>query len=392
MPSRRQRFVTYGISSIAAATVATAALLVPWTPAVTTSHEWATPPPPSAEDPSASAIDVVFAIDTTGSMGRLIDGARRTVWSIATQIRDLDANASLRIGLVAYRDIDEGSTTNGGYVTKPFALTSDLDAVFAELSSYTAAGGGDAPENVAAGLQQVRKMQWRANAKKLVFVVGDAAPVDRGEVPAADVAVREARVAGITVNTIRCGPDARTAVAFDQLAALGGGEFSSIAQDGGVQQIATPYDDKLAELSTAIDRTAVIAGDEGARASHAAKMEVAAAAPAEAKADRAGYFGKTAKAAKSGGDGRAAGDIVGAYATGTLDVGGLPRGSLPPELRTKPTAEIEAELARRAAERKAAQREIEQLTKERDAYLAKHRRSDGFDAAVKATVTKQLKR
>jgi len=31
-----------------------------------------------------------------------------------------------------------------------------------------------------------------------------------------------------------------------QIASLGHGQFSTIQQDGGVQQIATPYDDKLA--------------------------------------------------------------------------------------------------------------------------------------------------
>ncbi len=68
----------------------------------------------------------MFAVDTTGSMERLIDGAKRTVWSIATHIRQTDPNANLRIGLVAYRDVGED------YVTKPFALTGDLDAVYAE--------------------------------------------------------------------------------------------------------------------------------------------------------------------------------------------------------------------------------------------------------------------
>ena len=45
---------------------------------------------------------------------------------------------------------------------KDFALTDDLDAMFAELSSYHAAGGGDVPENVDAALYDaVHKMKWR---------------------------------------------------------------------------------------------------------------------------------------------------------------------------------------------------------------------------------------
>src|SRR5206468_1028882 len=84
--------------------------------------------------------------------------------------------AELRIGLVAYRDVGDD------YVTRDFALTGDLDAVFAELSGYQADGGGDTPEDVAAALDDtLHRMQWRGDARKLVFLVGDAPPADDGE-------------------------------------------------------------------------------------------------------------------------------------------------------------------------------------------------------------------
>ena len=57
-----------------------------------------------------------------------------------------------------------------------------------------------------------------------------------------------------------------------------------------MQQVATPYDDKMAELSATIDATTVILGDEGARHRYEAKMAVAAAAAPAAKADRAEYY------------------------------------------------------------------------------------------------------
>jgi Mg-chelatase subunit ChlD len=383
MPSRLQPVVSYGIPSAAAATVVIAALLSPGTrpaaPPVTA------PGPLTAQspDPGSHAIDVVFAVDTTGSMSGLIEGAKRTVWSIATHIRQTDPNANLRIGLVAYRD------TGDDYITRPFSLTSDLDAVYAELTTYEAAGGGDGPEHVAAALRDALGMRWRAGAKKLVFVVGDAPPAVRDDTQPYDVLAREAGTTGVIVNAIRCGSDPRTAVAFQRLAQLGGGEFSTIAQDGGVQQVVTPYDEKLAELSGRIDRTTVIAGDDGARAAHAAKMEAAEAAPAPAKADRASYY---AKKAKGGADVRADGDLVGAYATGKLEVGKVARGALPADLRDKSAPELEAELGRRAEERKQAQREMDELARKRDAFLAGRKGADGgFDAAVKATVEKQLK-
>lgn len=387
MPSRFQHAVSFGIPSTAVATVVVAALLSPGTrpvtpPLVATPED---PWIPAASDPGKHPIDVVFAVDTTGSMERLIDGAKRTVWSIATHIRQTDPDASLRIGLVAYRD------TGDDYVTRPFSLTHDLDAVYAELASYEASGGGDAPEHVAAALRDALGMRWRAGAKKLVFVVGDAPPAPRDDARPYDMLAREAGTSGVIVNAIRCGDDPLTAHAFQQIAALGGGDFSTIAQDGGVQQVATPYDDRLAELSARIDRTAVIAGDEAARTGHAAKMAAAEAAPAAAKADRASYWAKTAR---GGAMVRTEGDLVGAYATGALDLGKVAPGALPADLRAKSAPEIKAELARRAEARAAAQREIDELTRQRDAFLSARKDAaggGGFDAAVKATVEKQIK-
>ena len=50
------------------------------------------------------AVEVAFVLDTTGSMGGLIEGAKRKIWSIATAIVDSNPDADVRMGLVAYRD------------------------------------------------------------------------------------------------------------------------------------------------------------------------------------------------------------------------------------------------------------------------------------------------
>ena len=268
-----------------------------------------------------------------------------------------------------------------------FALTSDLDAVFAELSAYRAAGGGDTPEDVDAALDvTLHKMQWRDDAKKLVFLVGDAPPASRGDVPTYDVLAREAHDAGIIVNTIRCGWDAATQVTFAKMAELGGGEFSTIQQDGGVQQVATPYDAKMAELSAKIDSTTVIVGDDSTRRAWEGKMAVAASAAPAAKADRASYYAKDSAAGS--GAGRSA------YASGTVSVDTLDQGDLPTDLRGMDKGQLKTELDGRVARRKAAQTELAKVANEREEFLKKSSAEggkDGFDAKVKATLEKQLK-
>jgi len=376
----RQHVVTYGFSTLATASIALAVLLHPWRRA----DERCTQCVAQVAVASSRAVDVVFAVDTTGSMGGLIEGAKRTVWSIATHIRATDPTAALRIGLVAYRDVGDE------YVTRDFALNGDLDAVFAELSSYRAAGGGDAPESVAAALDDVlHRMQWRGNARKLVFLVGDAPPARRGG-PTFDALAREAGDKQILINAIRCGDDRATEQAWRQIAALTGGQFSTIEQDGGVQEVATPYDAELTEISARIDRGAVIVGGDSERAAYGRKMAVAAAAPAAASADRATYYAGEGAA----GAVRAQADLVGNVANGTMAVASVPAEALPEELRGLSEAALKAEISRRVEQRKADQRALNALVRQRADYLkseAAKSGTRGFDDEVNAAIDVQLK-
>jgi hypothetical protein len=377
----RHAVVLYGLSTTAAALVTLAVVAPAWRsrgggPSAPCCERAAVVPAQSRR-----AVDVVFAVDTTGSMGGLIEGAKRTVWSIATHLRQAEPDADLRIGLVAYRDLGDE------YVTRDFALTGDLDAVFAELSGYRAEGGGDFPEDVDAALDDtLHKMAWRAGARKLVFLVGDAPPASRGDVPRFDVLAREAGQREIVLNAIRCGRSPETEAAWRQIAQLGHGELSTIDQDGGVRQIATPYDAELAELSTRIDSTSVIVGDDGDRAGYARGLAAASMAPAPAKADRASYYakGRTARSSK---------DALGKIASGEVALEKIAPAELPAELRAMDRPQLEAEIARRAAVRQQAQAELSAVAKKRDDYLRSQAATGegGFDAKVKAAIDAQLK-
>src|SRR5207302_10064013 len=81
-------------------------------------------------------VEIVFALDTTGSMSGLIDGAKRKIWSIAQFVANGQPKPDVRIGLVAYRDVGDA------YVTRFYDLDGDLDNVFERLSSVQAEGGG----------------------------------------------------------------------------------------------------------------------------------------------------------------------------------------------------------------------------------------------------------
>ena len=119
------------------------------------------------------AVEVAFVLDTTGSMGGLIEGAKRKIWSIATAIVDSSPDADIRMGLVAYRDIGDD------YVTRKIELTTDIQDLYASLLELRARGGGDWPESVNEALDvAVNKLKWTTgnDVRRIVFLVGDAPP------------------------------------------------------------------------------------------------------------------------------------------------------------------------------------------------------------------------
>ena len=87
-------------------------------------------------------VEVVFCLDTTGSMGGLIEGAKQKIWSISNQIVAGKPTPSLKVGLYGYRDRKDA------YVTKMEPLTDDLDKIYSTLKEFKAEGGGDTPESV----------------------------------------------------------------------------------------------------------------------------------------------------------------------------------------------------------------------------------------------------
>src|SRR5689334_17712995 len=89
-----------------------------------------------------SQVQVCFVLDTTGSMGGLIEGAKAKIWTIANQIVKQKPTPEVKFALIGYRDRGDQ------YVTKLFDLTDDIDAVFKNLTAFQADGGGDEPESV----------------------------------------------------------------------------------------------------------------------------------------------------------------------------------------------------------------------------------------------------
>jgi hypothetical protein len=354
---------------------AAAPLAVPMTPA----------PPPVAPLVAAPKprVDLVFALDTTGSMSGLIEGAKQKIWSIASFVARAQPTPELRVGLVAYRDVGDS------YVTRVYDLDDDLDRVYKRLLSFHADGGGDGPEHVARALHEaVHKMSWAQQTNgsvRLVYLVGDAPPhLDYQDGYDLGRAARAAANKGIQVHAIRCGNDPETATSFRRVAALGHGEFLTIDQDGGMRERRTPFDEELATLHDKLSDTVVAYGGAKGEATRGA-LEAAAAAPAPVKAARAGYL-----SAKKDSAGPLADDLVAGVASGRVDLKAVPASELPRSLAALPEEKRKERVALQARQRTELLDRIAKVSADRDAFLRKTPAAGpaGFDGEVEKTVRK----
>ncbi len=116
------------------------------------------------------AVDVVFAIDSTGSMGSQIAGVRSTISAFADSMEA--AGFDWAFGGVTFGDgqnIWDFDLVNPGY-----DLTSDLSAFRVKLNACGASGGADGPEtSMDAIYDAITQYNWRPHAVHIVIMFTD---------------------------------------------------------------------------------------------------------------------------------------------------------------------------------------------------------------------------
>ena len=340
-------------------------------------------------------IEVCFVLDTTGSMGGLIAGAKEKIWGMANEIISAKPVPEVRIGLIGYRDKTDA------YVTKIHPLSNDIDDIYAKLMAFKAQGGGDTPESVNQALNEaVTKMKWSADKKvlKVIFLVGDAPPhmdykQDIKYPTSCELAVKK----DLIINTIQCGNMAATTPIWQEIAHKAEGKFARILQDGGVMAIATPFDKQIAACNVKLGNTVCVYGDARTQRFAASKVTLAESAPAVASADRAEFLSKAKR------DGYAfdevitgGGDLVDLLANKKIKVEEIEEKKLPDKVRKMKPKEREAYFAKQIADRKKLQTELTGLLKKRSEFviakkaeLKKKGKGDGFDEQVNGFIRQQ---
>jgi Mg-chelatase subunit ChlD len=346
---------------------------------------------PAKKGDDRPTVEVVFCLDTTGSMSGLINAAKQKIWTICNQIAAGRPTPKLKVGLVAYRDRGDA------YVTRIHDLTDDLDAIHGHLMGFQAQGGGDFPESVNQALHEaVAKVNWTKDNKalRIIFLVGDAPPQmgykdDVKYTETCQLAVKR----DIIINSIQCGPHAETKKYWQDICRLAEGSYVQIdAQGGPVVHIETPFDKDLAKINSDLVGTIVVFGDKKEREAGKGKAAKAKGLSKADAAERAGFAGAT-------GGIKASYDLIDNIKAGKVKLADVKDDQLPEELRKMNLKERDEYLKKLDQKRTELTTKAAELNKKRNEFLAQKAKEaaakgqqDSFDGQVLRIIQTQARR
>ena len=125
--------------------------------------------------------DIVFAVDTTGSMGGVIRAAQENALAIMEQLNELIPDVQFGVIDVEDYPIDPyGQAVNVAYRLRQ-SVTDDREAVRAAIDEMVANAGGDLPEAYTRAFYEAfadPDVGWRPGARHLLLFFGDSVPHD----------------------------------------------------------------------------------------------------------------------------------------------------------------------------------------------------------------------
>jgi hypothetical protein len=322
-----------------------------------------------AKDPPQEKpkIEVVFCLDTTGSMSGLIAGAKDKIWSIASTMAMSKPAPDIKLGLVGYRDRGDA------YVTKITPLTHDLDKVYADLMGYQAAGGGDTPESVNQALHEaVHKIEWSQEKKvyRAIFLVGDCPPhMDyKDDVKYLDTC-KQANEKRIMINAVQCGNHTATIPIWQEIARLAEGQYFQVAQSGSALAITTPFDGEIVKLNASLDAGRVYYGVAEVQEQQLQRKDLAkqlAEDATEAAVARRAIFNLSESGKRNF---IGANELLNDVAQGTVKLADIPAEQLPPAMKKMTAAERAKFVEEKTAHRKELQTRLKALAQKRQSHI-----------------------
>lgn len=339
-------------------------------------------PPKVVKRAAQGKIQIAILLDTSGSMEGLINQARTRLWSIVSELSKGTRNGRKPvIELALYEYGKQSLEASDGYIRRIMPLSRDLDGLAEQLFALSTNGGDEYAGWVIQ--RATNELAWSRDPRdvRLLFIAGNEG-FDQGRVPFGR-SIAAARKRGVVVNTIYCGGEMDMEAKLWRVGATAGsGSFAMVNHNAAVMEIASPYDAELQRLSAEINSTYVYYGAKGAANSVRQKKMDSAAEAAGAPSARAAAKASIAYS-------NAEWDLVDAGSS--VEVGKLQADQLPPEMRKMTSAERTAHVAQKAAQRKAMQVKIAELSKKREEFVAAKRKAEAAAPTMDDTLVKAAK-
>ncbi len=173
-------------------------------------------------------LDIMFMIDTTGSMTDELDYLK---YQTSSMLQKLPVQLDTMVSVNFYRD--EGDE----YLVKANPFTGAVNEVTSYFMQTGASGGGDKPEAVDAALKNaIEEHSWRKDSVKIMFLVLDAAAHNEAQVKAQIYkSISDAAEMGIRIVPVMAsGADEVCELMCRQMALITGGQFVFLTDDSGI--------------------------------------------------------------------------------------------------------------------------------------------------------------
>ena len=118
--------------------------------------------------------DIVFVVDTTGSMSSAINNVVTNIAAFATLLSK-NYNVKVNYGMVEFKDLeDDGADSTKILKNGSSNWFSDSQSFANVLKNINVNGGGDDPESDIDALETARRLDYRTTANKFIILITDA--------------------------------------------------------------------------------------------------------------------------------------------------------------------------------------------------------------------------
>ena len=333
------------------------------------------------------SIMLALLLDTSNSMGGLIDQAKSQLWKIVNELSAAKCGDGSRpnIKIALYEYGNDGLPESEGYIRMVSPLTDDLDVISEKLFALTTNGGEEYCGQVIKGA--LNQLAWSPSSMdlKMIFIAGNE-PFTQGRIPF-QTACNLAKGKNVVINTIFCGSFSEGIYTdWKSGADITGGTYMSIEQNSKTVYIPTPYDEKIDAMNDQLNNTYVYYGKSGE--SKKAQQEVqdknAESYSRSNKVERA--VTKSSHAYKN-----STWDMVDAAKDNEKIIEQTKEEDLPNEMKEMTITERKTYIDKKAAERQKIQREIQNLNKLRQEYISINTPNKKSDAMLDAAMIKAVK-